>query len=175
MDGSLGSFHPAATLCSDLMSDFVLRPAIPADAPVILALLRELADYEKLQPIFHLTEAAVRHDMMGAACRCELAFRGDEPAALTSWYWTYKSFRAARGLYVEDLYVRPQFRGQGLGRRMLARLAGEALAVNGFLEWQVLNWNTPSIGFYESLGARKMTDWLNCRLEGDALQKLAGT
>lgn len=157
------------------MSDFSFRPATPDDAPSILAMLRELADYEKLQPIFHLTEALVRRDMMGAACRCELAFAGDAPAGIASWYWTYKSFRAARGLYVEDLYVRPQFRGQGLGRRMLARLAGEALAVGGFLEWQVLTWNAPSIAFYESLEARKMTDWLSCRLEGEALQTLAGT
>ena len=157
------------------MRDFSLRPATPDDAPAILALLRELADYEELRPVFHLTEEAVRRDMMGAACRCELAFADDDPVGLASWYWTYKSFRAARGLYVEDLYVRPDFRGRGLGRRLLARLAGEALAVGGFLEWQVLTWNAPSIAFYESLGARKMTDWLGCRLEGGALQELAGT
>jgi len=157
------------------MSDFSFRPAVPGDAPLIVALLRELADYEKLQAIFHLDEGAVRRDMMGDACRCELAFAGDAPAGIASWYWTYKSFRAARGLYVEDLYVRPDFRGRGLGRQLLARLAGEAASVGGFLEWQVLTWNAPSIAFYESLGARKMTDWLGCRLEGEALRKLAGT
>ncbi|HEU0095691.1 MAG TPA: GNAT family N-acetyltransferase [Rhizomicrobium sp.] len=157
------------------MSDFSFRPAAPDDAPLIVALLRELADYEKLQPVFHLDEAAVRRDMMGAACRCELAFAGDAPAGITSWYWTYKSFRAARGLFVEDLYVRPDFRGQGLGRRMLARLAGEALAVGGFLEWQVLGWNEPAITFYKSLGAVEQPHWLNYRLQDAALKELAET
>jgi GNAT superfamily N-acetyltransferase len=156
------------------MSDFDLRAAGPADAPAIVALLGELAGFEKLHAGFHLTEDAVRRDMMGAACYCELAFQNQAPAGIASWYWTYKSFRAARGLYVEDLYVRPAFRGRGLGRRLLARLAQKALAVDGFLEWQVLTWNAPAIAFYESLGARKMTDWLGCRLEGGALQTLAG-
>jgi GNAT superfamily N-acetyltransferase len=157
------------------MSDFTLRPATPADAPLILTLLRELADFEKLHGGFHLTEEAVRRDMMGAACHCMLAFAGSAPAGLTSWYWTYKSFRAARGLFVEDLYVRPDFRGQGLGRRMLARLAGEALAVGGFLEWQVLGWNESALAFYKSLGAADQPHWLNYRLQDAALKELAET
>ncbi len=157
------------------MSDFSIRAATASDAPIVVKLLRELADYEKLQPAFHLTEDLMRRDMLGVACRCELAFAGDAPAGIASWYWTYKSFRAARGLFVEDLYVRPDFRGRGLGRRMLARLAGEALAVDGFLEWQVLDWNESGIAFYKSLGAARQPDWLNYRLQGAALEKLVET
>src|ERR1700722_4467160 len=101
------------------MSDSAIRPARAADAPVIVALLRELADYEKLLDRFTLSEEAVRRDMLGDACRCELAFAGEEPAGIATWFWTYSSFGAARGLFVEDLFVRPGFRGHGLGRVLL--------------------------------------------------------
>lgn len=157
------------------MSDFILRAAVPADAPAIVALLGELANYEKLQDKFHLTADLVRRDMMGGACHCTLAFAGDAPAGIASWYWTYKSFTAARGLFVEDLYVCPDFRGQGLGRRLLAHLAAEALAAGGFLEWQVLDWNAPALAFYKSLGAEQVPGWLNTRLQGAALKELAET
>jgi GNAT superfamily N-acetyltransferase len=155
------------------MSDFAIRAAKAADAPVIVALLRELAAYEKLLDGFALSEDAVRRDMLGDACRCDLAFADGKPAGIATWFWTYKSFRARRGLFVEDLYVRPDFRGQGLGRMLLAHLAATARDANGFLEWQVLDWNAPSIAFYKSLGARPLEQWLNYRLEGDSLERLA--
>ncbi len=155
------------------MTDFSIRAAVPADAPLIVALLRELAAYEKLLDSFTLSEEAVRRDMLGDACRCELVFAGGEPAGIATWFWTYKSFGARRGLFVEDLYVRPDFRGRGLGRKLLAHLAAKARAAGGFLEWQVLDWNTPSIEFYKSLGARPVEQWLNYRLEGESLQGLA--
>jgi len=155
------------------MSDFTLRKAAPGDEPVIRTLLKELAEYEKLQDRFHLTESAIARDMFGDACHCDLAFQGDAPAGIATWFWTYKSFRGTRGLFVEDLYVRPQFRGQGLGRRFFAHLGSRARQANGFLEWQVLDWNAPSIEFYKSLGANMNPEWITCRLEGQALERLA--
>ena len=155
------------------MSNFVLRTATPDDAPLILEMLRELAIYEKVpEEGFHLTQEMVLRDMFGAACHCDLAFQDKEAAGIVTWFWTYKSFRGRRGLYVEDLFVNPQFRGRGLGRRFLVELAGRARAVGGHMEWQVLDWNAPAIAFYESLGARLVPQWVNCRLEGDALEKL---
>ncbi len=156
------------------MSEFVLRAATQDDASLIVALLRELAVYEKVpEDAFDLTRDAVVRDMLGDACRCELAFQGDEAAGIATWLWTYKSFRGRRGLFVEDLYVRPQFRGRGLGRRFLALLAGRARAADGFLEWRVLDWNAPAIAFYQSLGARLVPEWTDCRLDGAALERLA--
>ena len=155
------------------MSDFTLRKAVPGDEPVIQALLKELAEYEKLQDRFHLTQSAIARDMFGDACHCDLAFQGDAPAGIVTWFWTYKSFRAARGLFVEDLYVKPEFRGRGLGKRFFAHLAARARQANGFLEWQVLDWNEPSIEFYKSLGAGLSPEWITCRLEGEALEKLS--
>lgn len=155
------------------MSEFSVRAATAADAPVIVALIAELAEYEKLKQGFALDEAAVTRDMLGAACHTELAFIEGAAAGVAAWFWIYKSFGAARGLYVEDLYVRPEFRGRGLGRALLAHLAGKAAAVGGFMEWQVLDWNVPSIAFYKSLGATPRANWINYRLTGEALERLA--
>jgi len=152
------------------MHDLMLRPAEPKDAPAILGLLREMADYVKA-PHFTLNEEAVRRDMFGAACHCDLLFCGGEVAGIATWFWTYKSFRALRGIYVEDLFVRSSHRGRGAGKALLAHLA--AKAAGGFLEWQVLDWNSRAIAFYESLGAKPMAQWLNYRLEGEALERLA--
>jgi GNAT superfamily N-acetyltransferase len=155
------------------MSDFSIRAAASADAPLVVSLLRELADYEDLLDGFALTEDLVRRDMLGSACHCDLAFAAHAPAGIVTWFWTYGSFRAARALYVEDLYVRPDFRGRGLGRRLLALLAGKVRQAGGTLQWQVLDWNTPSIEFYKSLGAVLMPEWVNCRLQGEALERFA--
>jgi len=155
------------------MDDFAIRAAVAADASLVVSLLRELAEYENMLDRFSLTEERVCRDMLGAACHCDLAFAQGEPAGLVSWYWTYKSFGARRGLFVEDLYVRPQFRGRGFGKALLAWLAGKARDAGGFMEWQVLDWNTPSIEFYKSLGARPVEQWLNYRLEGENLERLA--
>ena len=154
------------------MGDFVIRVAQPSDASAIVALLRELAAYEKLQEHFTLNEAEVLRDMFGSACHCELAFQNGKPVGIATWFWTYKSFRAVKGLYVEDLYVKPAYRGKGLGRQFLVRLAHEARAAGGLLEWRVLDWNKPAIAFYQSLGARLIPEWVDCRLEGEGLERL---
>jgi GNAT superfamily N-acetyltransferase len=154
------------------MSKFSIRAANDSDAPVIVSLLAELAAYEKLLEHFSLSEEMVRRDMLGNACHCALAFLDDAACGVVTWFWTYKSFRARRGLFVEDLYVRPDFRGHGLGKSLLAHLAAKAQAAGGFLEWQVLDWNAPSIAFYQSLGAAPAENWLTYRLEGENLGKL---
>jgi len=153
------------------MSDFAIRAATPADAGLIRALLGELAAYEQMP--FELSEAAIVRDMLGdkPVCRCDLAFQGEDAAGIVCWYWAYKSFGAARGVYVEDLFVRPAFRGRGLGRALLSHLA--AVAGDGFMEWRVLDWNAASIEFYNSLGGKPQDTWVTYRLSGEALERLA--
>jgi GNAT superfamily N-acetyltransferase len=158
------------------MTDFSIRRAAKADAPVILALLGELAAYEKLTDKFQLTETLIMRDLLdgAAVAYCDIAFWRGEPAGLSVWYWIYRSFRAQRGLFVEDLYVRPQFRGRGFGRALLGHLARSAAEAGaGWMEWLVLDWNTPSIAFYKSLGAAPVKDWIGYRLEGEAMTGLA--
>ena len=155
------------------MRDCSIRSATVADAPAVVALVRELADYEKLEAGFALNEAAAARDMLGTACHTELAEVDGAVAGIAVWFWIYKSFGAARGVYVEDLYVRPAFRGRGLGLALLMHLAGKARDAGGFMEWQVLNWNAPSIQFYKSLGAEPRDDCTSYRLKGDALIRLA--
>ena len=159
------------------MSEISIRQAAKADAPVILALLRELAVFEKLEQIFALTEALILRDMLGEdpAAHCEIAVVDGQPAGLAVWYWLYGSFRARRGLYVEDLYVRPQFRGQGAGMALLAHLARQgAQAGAGWMEWKVLDWNSRALDFYRSIGARPVEGWRTYRLEGEAMRLLDG-
>jgi len=158
------------------MSDFSIRAASADDAPVIMTLLRELADYEKLLDELQLSEALVVRDMTGpdAACCCDIAWKDGEAVGIVVWYWIYRSFRARRGLYLEDLFVRPAFRGHGLGRMLLRHLAATAVRAGAdFMDWKVLDWNTPSIAFYRGLGAAQIPDWLDYRLEGEALEVLA--
>ena len=155
------------------MPSFTIRQARPDDTRLILALLTELAAYEKL-PIT-LTAEEIAFDFFGLRplIECELAFEDQTPVGIATYYWTYATFRAARRLYVEDLFVRAAFRGRGHGKAMLQHLAKRGLAAAaGRLEWQVLDWNAPAIRFYESIGARK-APWLNYWLEGEAMQRLA--
>jgi diamine N-acetyltransferase len=158
---------------SDNDVPFTIRRAAPGDEGSIVALLRELAEYEKLLHRFHLTQEAVLRDMMGTSCHTDLAFVGGEAAAVATWGWIYKSFAASRGIFLEDLYVRPAHRGRGIGKALLLALAQTAREADGFLEWQVLDWNAPSIEFYQRLGATLMPDWITCRLHGAALERLA--
>ena len=153
-----------------------IRAAQAGDEEPILVLLHELAVYEKLTDRFRITREVILRDYLCARpmIECDLAFEGDMPVGIATWYWTYASFAAARGIYLEDLFVRPQFRGRGIGKALLAGLARRALKGGaGRVEWSVLDWNKPSIDFYESLRARRSGGWVVYRLEGEALEDLA--
>lgn len=153
-----------------------IRPARTGDETLILALLHELAVYEKLTDRFHITEAVIRRDYLcdKPLLECELAYDDSAPIGIATWYWIYGSFSARRGIYLEDLFVRPEARGRGHGTALLAHLAKRAVKAGGtFMHWSVLPWNKPSIDFYESLGATNERDWLIFRLAGEALEDVA--
>ncbi len=158
------------------MTGLTIRRARPGDEALVLTLLRELADYEKLLDKFFIDESVIRRDYLSAQplCNADLAFEGDAPVGIASWYWKYASFAARRVLFLEDLFVRPAFRGKGYGNTLLAHLAKTAVAEGGgIVDWTVLDWNKPSIDFYDSLGARPVEGWIVYRLEGEAAQMLA--
>lgn len=158
-------------------TDIVLRNARETDVPAILALIQALAEYERLREACVATEEQLRATLFGAAPAAEvlLAESGDgEVAGFALFCGNYSTFLAQPGLWLEDLFVRPEYRGHGVGRALLARLAQLAVERKcGRVEWAVLDWNAPSIGFYESLGARGMTEWTTFRLSGDAMTALA--
>jgi GNAT superfamily N-acetyltransferase len=155
---------------------FTLRPATPADVPTILHCIRALADYERLLHECVATEALLRESLFGdrPAAEVVLAFDGDDVAGYALWFRSYSTFLARRGIYLEDLFVFPQHRRRGLGRRLLAFLARTAVERGyGRVEWAVLDWNTDALTFYKSLGAVPMDGWTFCRLTCDALPALA--
>jgi diamine N-acetyltransferase len=158
------------------MASFTIRQARPDDSGLILALLTELAAYEKL-PIT-LSQEEIAFDFFGLRplIECELGFEDQTPVGIATYYWTYATFRAARRLYVEDLFVLPAFRGRGHGKAMLQHLARKGMAAGAArLEWQVLAWNAPSIAFYQSIGAHPHEGWYTYWLEDEAMKALAGT
>jgi GNAT superfamily N-acetyltransferase len=158
------------------MSTLSIRRAKSGDEVLMLELLLELAEYEKLTHLFRLNAEKIARDFFAPlpAAFCDIAFVGDRPVGLATWYWTYSSFAAMRGVYLEDLYVRPEQRGRGYGKSLLAHLARTAVKGGaGRVEWSVLNWNKPSIDFYESLGAKPSTEWTVYRLADEPLLRLA--
>jgi len=155
---------------------FSIRPAIQDDVPLILALIRELAEYEKLTHEVSATEDDLRKWLFGKHPAAEVLIgeSDGQPAAFALFFHNFSTFLGKPGIYLEDLYVRPEFRGQGLGKAMLARLARLAKERGcGRLEWWVLDWNEPAIRFYESLGAVPMDEWTVYRVTGAALEELA--
>ena len=155
----------------------VLRPATAADVPDILRCIRGLAEYERLAHECSATEAQLHATLFGPAPAAEvvLATIGGEVAGFALWFRSYSTFLARPGIYLEDLFVFPPWRGRGVGRRLLAFLAQVAVARSyGRLEWAVLDWNEDAIRFYESLGAVPMSDWTTYRVTGEALDRLGG-
>jgi GNAT superfamily N-acetyltransferase len=149
-----------------------IDPATPADVPAILQLVRELAEFERLLHEVVATEADCHEALFGSRPVAEAVVgrAGGEVAGFALFFQNYSTFRGRPGLYLEDLYVRPQHRGRGYGRALLTHLA--ALAVRrrcARMEWSVLDWNAPAIRFYESLGARPVDGWKVYRLTGEAL------
>lgn len=158
------------------MSSLSIRVATVADAPLILAFIKELAEYERLLHEVEASEADIRRDLFGEnpRCFCDIAEADGEPVGFALWFYSYSTFRGRAGIYLEDLFVRPEARGLGAGKALLARLAQRCVEAElGRLEWAVLNWNTPSIEFYDSLGAAALTEWTRRRVDGEALERLA--
>ena len=153
-----------------------IRRARPGEAGLVLAFIRELAEYEKLAHEVVATEADLRQSLFGArpAAECLIAESGGKPAGFALFFHNFSTFLGKPGLYLEDLYVKPELRGQGVGRKLLAHLARLAVSRGcGRFEWAVLDWNEPAIRFYQGLGARMLQDWRVNRVTGDALVKLA--
>lgn len=156
-----------------------LRAATRTDVPLILEFIRGLADYEQLSGEVVANEAKLAAtlfptDGAAPAAHCVLAFADGAPAGFALYFFNYSTFLAAPGLYLEDLFVRPEFRGRGYGKTLLLHLAKIANARGcGRMEWSVLDWNQPAIDFYESLGARRLKEWQICRLTGEALARYA--
>ena len=153
-----------------------LRPATPADVPVILGLVRDLAEYERAPQAVVATEEDFRRHGFGPTPRFSvlLAEEDGRVAGFALWFFTFSTWLGKPGLYLEDLFVRPELRGRGIGKAMMIELARTAVREGcGRFEWAVLDWNQPSIDFYRSLGARLMEEWVVCRLEGDSLHALA--
>lgn len=153
-----------------------VRVATVMDAPLILQFIRDLADYERLLHEVETTVEDIQRDLFGENPRafCEIAEQEGEPVGFALWFYNYSTFRGRAGIYVEDLFVKPDARGEGAGTALLARLAKRCLDADlGRLEWAVLSWNSPAIAFYDRLGADAMTDWTVRRLSGEALRRLA--
>lgn len=153
-----------------------IRPAHPDDVELLANLVRELAVYEKLGDQAKATAADFHRHLFGARPVAEAAIAevDGEPVAFALWFTTFSTCRGQAGIYLEDIFVKPAFRGRGIGKALLATLA--RLAVDrdcGRLEWAVLDWNTPAIDFYRSLGARPMDEWTVYRVDDLALRRLA--
>lgn len=159
-----------------LLATIHLRPAQIADIPQILALIRELAEYEKLAHEAVADETTLATQLFGDAPAAEVVIAevDGQAAGLALFFHNFSTFLGKRGLYLEDLYVKPAYRGLGLGRRLMVHLAGVAITRDcGRFEWSVLDWNAPAIAFYRELGAQPLDEWTVQRVTGDALHALA--
>ncbi len=159
------------------MAETQIREASERDVPLILSFIRELAEYEKLSREVVATEEGLRESLFAGRRYAEvlIAEHDGAPAGFALFFHNFSTFLGKPGIYLEDVYVRPEFRGTGIGRQLLVKLAHLALERGcGRLEWSVLDWNEPSIGFYRQLGAVAMDDWTVYRVSGDALRKLGG-
>lgn len=152
-----------------------ITQATAADVPLILELIRGLADYERLSHQVTATEEKLRQTLFGPRPGAEvlLACSGDVCTGFALFFPNYSTFLAKPGIFLEDLYVRPEWRGKGIGKALLFRVAAIARERGcGRFEWEVLDWNEPSIGFYKSLGAVPMDEWTKYRVTGEALERL---
>jgi GNAT superfamily N-acetyltransferase len=154
----------------------IIREATATDVPAILGLIRELAEYERLLDMVVATEASLDRSLFGPRPFAEalvVEFRG-ETVGFALFFHNFSTFLGKPGVYLEDLFIRPAFRGRGLGKKLLTRVAQIAVERDcGRMEWSVLNWNEPAIQFYESLDAKPLSEWTMYRLTGDALGQLS--
>ena len=155
-----------------------IRPATPADLPLIAQFIRDLAEYEKLAHEVRFDEAKLGEKLFGSRPYAEVVIGEIDgtPQGFAPFFHNFSTFEGRPGIYLEDLFVRPEARGSGLGKALLAHLAKLCVERDcARLAWWVLDWNTPSIGFYQSLGAKLMDEWTVMRVDGDALTNLAGS
>jgi GNAT superfamily N-acetyltransferase len=153
-----------------------IRPATALDVPLILQFVRELADYEKEPQSAVATEEDFLRFGFGPEPKfhCVIAEWNGEPAGFALYFFNFSTWTGHPGLYLEDLFVRPRYRGKGIGKSLFVHLAQIALAQEcGRFQWQVLDWNQPAIDFYHSAGAKLMSEWLTMRMEGDSIRQLA--
>lgn len=156
--------------------DFAIRPAGPADVPLILSFVRKLADYERLSHEVQATEATLQEMLFGPRPYAEVIFAEEAGRAVgfALYFHNFSTFVGRPGIYLEDLFVDPEARGKAYGRAMMAYLAQLAVERGcGRFEWSVLDWNEPSIDFYRRLGARPLDDWTVYRIAGAELERLA--
>jgi GNAT superfamily N-acetyltransferase len=159
-----------------MSSSISIRRARPDEAELVLSLVRELAEYEQLSHEVEATGQMIADALFGSHPRlfCDIAEWNGEVAGFAVWFINFSTFSGRSGIYLEDLFVRPALRGRGIGKALLSHLAKECVA-NGWsrLQWSVLDWNTPSIEFYKSLGAQMLDEWTVCKVGGEALTALA--
>lgn len=158
------------------MTSLAIREALPADIPTITRFVRALAEYERLAHEARGTDADFHAAIFGTPPRagCLVAEIDGEPAGIALYHWTFSTFLARHGRWLEDLWVEPRFRRQGIAKALFARLARDTLAEGGGrLAWSVLDWNTPAIATYDAMGAEALKEWITRRLAGDALATLA--
>jgi GNAT superfamily N-acetyltransferase len=154
-----------------------IRTATPADIPQILTFIRALAAYEREPDAVTATEADLLRDGFGTNpfYFCLIADHDGQPAGFAFYFFNYSTWMGRPGLYLEDLFVHPEFRGLGIGKALLEKVAAIAVEKNcPRLQWEVLDWNTPAIDFYRAMGADFLDEWRNVRVSGDALKRLAG-
>ena len=153
---------------------FEIRPVAPGDIPAVVGLVHELAEYERAPELCTLTEEQLRSALFEGSPSLfgHVARVGEDVVGCALWFLNFSTWRGVHGIYLEDLYVQPSHRGGGIGRALLTELAAECVR-RGYarLEWAVLDWNEPAIGFYRSLGAVPQDEWTTFRLEGEALQQ----
>ena len=162
---------------TDTSPSIRIRAAEPQDAALVLSFIRDLAEFEKLSDQVVATEEDIRRELFGPRPSAEVAIAelGGTPAGFALFFHNFSTFLGRPGLYLEDLFVRPEHRGQGVGQALLRHLARIAVDRNcGRFEWSVLDWNENAIRFYESLGAAALDDWTVYRVTGAALDELAG-
>jgi GNAT superfamily N-acetyltransferase len=161
---------------ADTTPHIAIRPAVPADAALVLRFIRELAEYEKAAGEVVATEDAIRATLCSGEgpARALVCRAGGEPAGFAAYFFNYSTWQGRKGLYLEDLYVTPSQRHHGAGKALLRHLARIAVAEGcGRFEWSVLDWNEPALQFYRSIGAWPMDEWVRYRLAGDALAAFA--
>ena len=156
----------------------IIRDAARSDAPQIVQFIRDLAVYEKLEDEAQATAADIERELFGPTPRvfCQIAEYDGAPAGFALWFYTFSTFLGRQGLWLEDLFVKSEMRGHGIGKALLVNLAQRCVREGlGRFEWNVLDWNQPSIDFYRSQGAIFMDGWRGCRVTGEALNKLGAT